>query len=188
MKELHFLEDMSQFTDYTFKPQLKLLGKKLGKRLGAVRQALQELDGSAAKKELDATGLLKLSLSDGEVELTAEELLIETAQKEGYTSLADRGLTVVLDTTLNDALIEEGFVREIVSKLQSMRKDAGFNVTDHIEVYQQGSEKIAQVLEKNQGSILSDVLGDALHLDALDGYTAQWDVNGEQTSFGVKRV
>ena len=188
VKELHFLEDMSQFTDYTFKPQLKLLGKKLGKRLGAVRQALQELDGSAAKKELDATGLLKLSLSDGEVELTAEELLIETAQKEGYTSLADRGLTVVLDTTLNDALIEEGFVREIVSKLQSMRKDAGFNVTDHIEVYQQGSEKIAQVLEKNQGSILSDVLGDALHLDALDGYTAQWDVNGEQTSFGVKRV
>ncbi len=188
VKELHFLEDMSQFTDYTFKPQLKLLGKKLGKRLGAVRQALQELDGSAAKKELDATGVLKLSLPDGEVELTAEELLIETAQKEGYTSLADRGLTVVLDTTLNDALIEEGFVREIVSKLQSMRKDAGFNVTDHIVVYQQGSEKIAQVLEKNQGSILSDVLGDALHLDALDGYTAQWDVNGEQTSFGVKRV
>ena len=105
--------------------------------------ALQELDGSAAKKELDSTGSLKLSLASGEVELAPEELLIDTAQKEGYTSVSDRGLTVVLDTALNDRLIEEGFVREIVSKLQSMRKDAGFNVTDHIEVYCQGNEKVA---------------------------------------------
>ena len=130
VKELVFLTDMSQFTDYTFKPQLKLLGKKLGKRLNEVRQALQELDGAAAKKELDTTGLLKLPLPGGEVDLTAEELLIETAQKEGYTSVSDRGLTVVLDTTLTQALIDEGFVREITSKLQTMRKEAGFNVTD----------------------------------------------------------
>ena len=188
VKELTFLQDMSQFTAYTFKPQLKLLGKKLGKKLGELRNVLQELDGSAAKKELDATGELKVALSDGEITLTAEELLIETAQKEGFTSISDRGLTVVLDTTLNDQLIEEGFVREIVSKLQSMRKDAGFNVTDHIEVYHQGSEKIAQVLRDNQASILHDVLGEACHYDALDGYTAQWDVNGQQTSFGVKKV
>ena len=188
VKELHFLSDMSQFTDYTFKPQLKLLGKKLGKRLGEVRQALSELDGAAAKKELDDTGVLKLALPGGEVDLTAEELLIDTAQKEGFTSISDRGLTVVLDTTLNDQLIEEGFVREIVSKLQSMRKDAGFNVVDHIEVYHQGSQKIAQVLRDNQQSILSDVLGEACHQDQLDGYTAQWDINGETTTFGVKKL
>ena len=188
VKELHFLSDMSQFTDYTFKPQLKLLGKKLGKRLGEVRQALSELDGAAAKKELDDTGVLKLALPGGEVDLTAEELLIDTAQKEGFTSISDRGLTVVLDTTLNDQLIEEGFVREIVSKLQSMRKDAGFNVVDHIEVYHQGSQKIAQVLRDNEQSILSDVLGEACHHDQLDGYTAQWDINGETTTFGVKKL
>ena len=188
VKELHFLSDMSQFTDYTFKPQLKLLGKKLGKRLGEVRQALSELDGAAAKKELDDTGVLKLALPDGEVDLTAEELLIDTAQKEGFTSISDRGLTVVLDTALNDQLIEEGFVREIVSKLQSMRKDAGFNVVDHIEVYHQGSQKIAQVLRDNEQSILSDVLGEACHHDQLDGYTAQWDINGETTTFGVKKL
>ena len=188
VKELHFLSDMSQFTDYTFKPQLKLLGKKLGKRLGEVRQALSELDGAAAKKELDDTGVLKLALPGGEVDLTAEELLIDTAQKEGFTSISDRGLTVVLDTALNDQLIEEGFVREIVSKLQSMRKDAGFNVVDHIEVYHQGSQKIAQVLRDNEQSILSDVLGEACHHDQLDGYTAQWDINGETTTFGVKKL
>ena len=188
VKDVQFLTDMSQFTAYTFKPQLKLLGKKLGKRLGAVRQALQELDGSAAKKELDATGALKLSLPDGDIELTAEELLIETAQKEGYTSVSDRGVTVVLDTALTQELIQEGFVREIISKLQTMRKEAGFNVIDHIEVYCQGSEKVRQVLEENQEAILHDVLGNACRFDVLDGYTAQQDVNGEAVTFGVKRV
>ena len=188
VKDVQFLTDMSQFTAYTFKPQLKLLGKKLGKRLNDARQALQELDGSAAKKELDATGVLKLSLPDGDIELTAEELLIETAQKEGYTSVSDRGVTVVLDTALTQELIREGFVREIISKLQTMRKEAGFNVTDHIEVYCQGSEKVQQVLEENQEAILHDVLGNACHFDTLEGYTAQQDVNGETVTFGVKRV
>ena len=188
VKDVQFLTDMSQFTAYTFKPQLKLLGKKLGKRLNDARQALQELDGSEAKKELDATGVLKLSLPDGDIELTAEELLIETAQKEGYTSVSDRGVTVVLDTALTEELIREGFVREIISKLQTMRKEAGFNVTDHIQVYCQGSGKVRQVLEENQEAILHDVLGDACHFDALEGYTAQQDVNGETVTFGVKRV
>ena len=188
VKDVQFLTDMSQFTAYTFKPQLKLLGKKLGKRLNDARQALQELDGSKAKKELDATGVLQLSLPDGDIALTAEELLIETAQKEGYTSVSDRGVTVVLDTALTEELIREGFVREIISKLQTMRKEAGFNVTDHIQVYCQGSEKVRQVLEENQVAILHDVLGDACHFDALEGYTAQQDVNGETVTFGVKRV
>ena len=188
VKDLQFLSDMSQFISYTFKPQLRLLGQKFGKKLGEVRTALQNLDGAAAKKQLDDTGSLTLTLSDGEVSLTAEEVLIDTAQKEGFTSVSDRGLTVVLDTTLTPELEEEGFVREIVSKLQSMRKDAGFHVTDHIEVYHQGSEKIAQVLKDHEASILSDVLGEACHHDQLDGYTAQWDINGETTTFGVKKL
>lgn len=188
VKDLQFLSDMSQFISYTFKPQLRLLGQKFGKKLGEVRTALQNLDGAAAKKQLDETGSLTLTLSDGEVSLTAEEVLIDTAQKEGFTSVSDRGLTVVLDTTLTPELEEEGFVREIVSKLQSMRKDAGFHVTDHIQVYHQGSEKIAQVLKDHEASILSDVLGEACHQDQLDGYTAQWDINGETTTFGVKKL
>ena len=188
VKDLQFLSDMSQFISYTFKPQLRLLGQKFGKKLGEVRTALQNLDGGAAKKQLDDTGSLTLTLSDGEVSLTAEEVLIDTAQKEGFTSVSDRGLTVVLDTTLTPELEEEGFVREIVSKLQSMRKDAGFHVTDHIEVYHQGSEKIAQVLKDHEASILSDVLGEACHHGQLDGYTAQWDINGETTTFGVKKL
>ena len=188
VKDLQFLSDMSQFISYTFKPQLRLLGQKFGKKLGEVRTALQDLDGAAAKKQLDDTGSLTLTLSDGEVSLTAEEVLIDTAQKEGFTSVSDRGLTVVLDTTLTPELEEEGFVREIVSKLQSMRKDAGFHVTDHIQVYHQGSEKIAQVLKDHEASILSDVLGEACHHGQLDGYTAQWDINGETTTFGVKKL
>ena len=188
VKDLQFLSDMSQFISYTFKPQLRLLGQKFGKKLGEVRTALQDLDGAAAKKQLDDTGSLTLTLSDGEVSLTAEEVLIDTAQKEGFTSVSDRGLTVVLDTTLTPELEEEGFVREIVSKLQSMRKDAGFHVTDHIEVYHQGSEKIAQVLKDHEASILADVLGEACHHGQLDGYTAQWDINGETTTFGVKKL
>ena len=188
VKEISFLTDMSDFISYTFKPQLRLLGQKYGKQIGEIRNALQTLDGAKAKKELDEQGALKLQLQGGEISLTAEELLIETAQKEGFTSMSDRGLTVVLDTNLTEELIEEGFVREIVSKLQSMRKDAGFVVTDHIEVYQDGNDRIAGILQKNQQSILGDVLGEALHIGALDGYTAQWDVNGEETSFGVKKV
>ena len=102
--------------------------------------------------------------------------------------MSDRGVTVVLDTALTEELIREGFVREIISKLQTMRKEAGFNVTDHIQVYCQGSGKVQQVLEENQEAILHDVLGDACHFDTLEGYTAQQDVNGETVTFGVKRV
>lgn len=188
VKALEFLTDVSEFTAYSFKPQLKLLGKKLGKRLGAVRQALQELDGAQAKRQLDAQGVLTLALEDGEVSLTPEELLIETSQKEGYTSVSDRGLTVVLDTSLTDELVEEGFVREIVSKLQSMRKDAGFVVTDHIRVSHQGSSRVEEILRKNEASILGDVLGDSCAYGQLAGYTAKWDINGEETSFGVEKA
>ncbi len=188
MKEIVFLQDMSEFTTYSFKPQLKILGQKYGKRIGSIRQALQALDGSAAKKELDTAGALHLSLPDGDISLSPEELLVETSQKEGYTSVSERGLTVVLDTALTEELIEEGFVREIISKLQSMRKDAGFQVTDHIRVYHQGSGKVEAVLQKHQSEIMASVLGESCTCGALGGYTAEWDVNGEQTSFGVEKV
>ncbi len=188
VKELSFLTDLSDLISYTFKPQLRLLGQKYGKQIGEIRTALQNLDGGAAKKELDETGTLKLSLSEGEIALTEEELLIETAQKEGFTSVSDRGVTVALDTNLTEALIEEGFVREMVSKLQTMRKDAGFVVTDHIEVYIDNNPKLAEIFMKYEESILGDVLGEAVHYGELSGYTAEWDVNGEKASFGVKKV
>lgn len=187
VKEITFLTDMSEFSSYTFKPQLRILGQKYGKRIGEIRNALAALNGSVAKRQLDEEGALSLVLPDGEISLTGEEVLIETAQKEGFTSVSERGVTVALDTVLTEALIEEGFVREIVSKLQSMRKDAGFNVTDHIEVYQSGNEKIREVLQKHEADVLADVLGEACHYGELQGYTAEWDVNGETTSFGVKK-
>ncbi len=188
VKEIVFQSDMSGLITYTFKPQLRLLGQKYGSRIGAIRQALVDLDGAAAKKELDDAGTLTLRLADGEIALTEEELLIETAQKEGFTSVSERGLTVALDTNLTEDLIEEGFVREIVSKLQQMRKDAGFVVTDRIRVSQSGSEAIEGVFRRNEAAILGDVLGLSVTYGELSGYTAQWDVNGEKTFFGVERV
>ena len=127
-----------------------------------------------------------MHLSDGDISLTEEELLIEEKQMEGLTSLSDRGVTVVLDTKLTDELIEEGFVREIISKIQSMRKEADFNVTDHISVYSQGNEKIASLLNAHSEEISHDVLADEIHTDSMDGFTTDWDINGEKVTFGVK--
>ena len=188
IKELEFVRDLSAFVSYTFKPQLRLLGKKLGKRLNEVREALANLDGAQAKAQLDTTGILTVSTPNGDVELTAEEVLVEASQREGFTSASEGGLTVAFDTTLTPELIEEGFVREIVSKLQSMRKDADFNVTDHIVVSFTGSEKLEEIIKHNEQAILSDVLGESVTYGTLDGYTAQWDINGEQASLGVKQI
>lgn len=187
IKAVVFTDDVSMFTSYSFKPQLKTLGPKYGKQLGEIRTALAELDGSAAKKELDANGALKLTLSIGEISLTAEDLLIEMTQSTRYFSVEDGGVTVAIDTQLTAALIEEGFVREIVSKLQTMRKEADFNVEDHISVYAQGNEKICALMQANAQSIQEDVLADEMHLDSLDGYTKEWDINGETVTLGVKR-
>lgn len=186
IKSLEFVEDASGFVSYTFKPQLRILGQKYGKRIGEIRNALAALDGSAAMAELRTNGALVLHLSDGDISLTEEELLIEEKQMEGLTSLSDRGVTVVLDTKLTDELIEEGFVREIISKIQSMRKEADFNVTDHISVYSQGNEKIASLLNAHSEEISHDVLADEIHTDSMDGFTTDWDINGEKVTFGVK--
>ncbi|WP_444641398.1 isoleucine--tRNA ligase [Caproiciproducens sp. R1] len=187
-KEILFTEDVSDFTSYHFKPQLRILGQKYGKKIGEIRTALAGLNGSAAKKELDANGALTLSLSDGEISLTPEELLIETAQAENYVSMADNGITVVIDTHLTEALIEEGFVREIISKIQTMRKDAGFDVTDHIVVYEKGNDRIAKIISDNLASIQNDVLAEEVRLNEMAGFAKEWDLNGEAVELGVQKI
>ncbi len=188
IKSVEFTEDVSAFTSYSFKPQLKTVGPKYGKMLGEIRAALSGLDGSAAKKELDGSGVLKLTLSIGEIQLAPEDLLIEMTRSEQYFSVEDGGVTVAIDTSLTDDLVEEGFVREIISKLQTMRKEAGFNVMDHIAVYVQGSEKIGRIMQKNLSVIENDTLADLLELGKMDGYSKTWDINSEEVTFGVKQM
>ena len=187
IKSVTFAKDASGLVSYTFKPQLKTLGPKYGKQLGEIRNALAEIDGSAAKAELDAIGELKLTISIGEIALTAEDLLIETSQKEGIFALTDNGLTVALDTVLTEELIEEGFVREIISKIQTMRKEAGFEVMDHIKVTVDGNEKIAAIMEANQATIAGDVLANAIAQGKADGYTKDWNINGEAVTLTVQK-
>lgn len=186
VKTLEFVEDAGKFVSYTFKPQLRILGQKYGKQIGEVRAKLMALDGAAAKKELDETGILRLALSDKEIELTPEELLIETAKAEGFASASESGITVVLDTTLTPELIEEGMVREVVSKVQSMRKDSGFNVTDHIVLGVCGSEKVESVVKNNAASIMSDVLADEILTESFGEYSQEWDINGEKATISVR--
>lgn len=187
VKRVEFSDSVDAMMSYTFKPQLKTLGPKFGKRLNGIRLALSELDGSAAKKELDASGVLTLHLPDGDVQLAPDDLLIETAQKEGFFSVSDNGVTVAIDTKLTDELISEGYVRELVSKIQTMRKEANFDVTDHIAVAIQGSDKLTKQIAAHTADILSDVLGDRM-ADTLDGYTKEWDINGEKAVITVARV
>ena len=188
VKRVTFTDDMSQFTNYTFKPQLKTLGPKYGKQLNEIRTRLAELNGSTAKRELDATGVLKLTLSTGEIALAPEDLLIDMTRSERWYSVEDGDVTVAIDTELTPQLIEEGFVREIVSKLQTMRKEADFNVEDHIAVYADGNEAVTAIMARHRDAIAGDVLADEMTLGSLDGYTKEWDVNGQMVTLGVKRV
>ncbi len=188
VKKVTFTDDMSCFTDYHFKPQLKTLGPKYGKQLGEIRTLLQNLNGAKAKKELDETGVLKLVLSTGEISLTVDDLLIEMTRSERYFSVEDGGVTVAIDTELTQELIEEGFVRELVSKLQTMRKEAGFEVEDHIIAAVCTNEKIQALMQANRDSIAEDVLADELVTEPVDGYTKDWDLNGEAVTLAVKKV
>ncbi|MBQ7756223.1 MAG: isoleucine--tRNA ligase [Oscillospiraceae bacterium] len=185
IKSVDFDTDVSQLVDYIFKPQLKTLGPKFGKQLGEIRNELSALDGAKAKAELDSTGALKLNISIGEIELTADDLLIETQQKAGFFTLTEGAVTVSLDTTLTPELIEEGFVREVISKIQTMRKDSDFDVMDHITVYISGSEKVADVVNKNTAEISGDVLADEIKVGADCDNSKEWDINGEKVSIGV---
>ena len=188
IKKVSFTDEVDDFVTYQFKPQLKTLGPKYGKQLGEIRNALSTIDGSAAKKELDTNGKVVLSLSAGDIELTAEDLLIEAQQKEGFFTVNDRGITVAIDTTLTEELIEEGFVREIVSKLLSMRKEAGFNVTDHIAVTLSGSGTVTAIAEKCSAEISGDTLADTLEICEPIGFAKEWDINGEQVTIGIKKI
>lgn len=187
VKEIEQVKDASGFSDYVFKPQLRLLGKKFGKQIGEVREALSKLDGRKTKQDLDRDGKISIELSTGSTELMAEELLVETAKAEGFASLTEKGVTVVLDTHLTTELVEEGFVREVISKIQSMRRDAGFDVLDRIKVYATGSKALMDIIEKNTAEISGDVLADEIAIDMdFDSY-ADWDINGEMTKLGVEK-
>ncbi len=188
VKEVIFTDDVRNFTSYSFKPQLKTLGPKFGKQIGLIRQLLSELDGNKAMDEINAAGSLKIALDGAEAVLAKEDLLIEAAQTEGYVSDSDSGITVVLDTKLTEELIEEGFVREIISKIQTMRKDAGFEVMDHIKVYQTGNETIKAILERNTDEIKSEVLAEELITDTAEGFAKEWNINGETVTLGVMKL
>jgi isoleucyl-tRNA synthetase len=187
VKEVAVTDDVRAFTTYSFKPQLKTLGKRFGSRLNALREVLGTLDGNQVMDELNANGKTTVIVDGAEEELATEDLLIEAAQMEGYESASDHGITVVLDTNLTPELVEEGFVRELISKIQTMRKDAGFEVMDHITVYQSGNEKVAAVLTANKETILGDVMADELICGEVRGYTKEWNINGEQVTLGVEK-
>ena len=187
VKNVDFVEDASSFVSYIFKPQLRTLGPKYGKQLGEIRNALAELD-SSAKAKLDADGKLVLDLASGTVELTAEDILLETKQKEGVFTVSDRGVTVALDTELTPELIEEGFVKELISKIQTMRKDSDFNVMDRINVTLTGNDKLFELAKKNESVISTVVLSDSIVSGDEGANAKKWDINGESVVISVEKV
>ena len=188
VKEVVFTDDVRDFTSYTFKPQLRTVGPKYGKQLGGIQKHLAALDGNAAMDELNADGALKFDVDGVAVELTKDDLLIDMAQKEGYVSQEDNKMTVVLDTNLTPELVEEGFVYEIISKIQTMRKESGFEVTDHIRVSINGNDKLSEIAQKNKEAISGKVLADELTSGAEYGVSKEWNINGENAVIAVERV
>ena len=187
VKSLEFTDDVRSFTSYTFKPQLRTVGPKYGKILGGIKAALESVDGNAAMDEINATGMLKLDINGQDVELTKEDLLIDMAQMEGYVSESDNNVTVVLDTNLTPELLEEGFVRELISKIQTMRKEADFEVTDKIKVTYVGTEKAEGLFGKYADQIGEEVLAVAVENVTPVGYTKEWNINGEKVTLGVEK-
>lgn len=189
VKNVNYINDVSKFTNYKFKPNFKTLGSKCGKLLGPLSKLLQTLDGHKAMKELDETNTLKLNVEGTELLLEKEDLLIETEQSTGYAVSQDFGLFVILETTLTEELIEEGYVNELVSKVQTMRKDAGFEVVDHIYLYVENNEKIQNIVKKNINDISRQLLADkVLYEKSPDGFEKEWNLNGEDVALAVKKV
>ena len=188
VKDVEFTDDVASFTSYSFKPQLKTLGRRFGKNINAVREILANIDGQKAMAELKETGKLTITVDGNDEALTEEDLLIETAQTEGFESNSDYGVTVVLDTNLTPELIEEGFVREIISKIQTMRKDSGFDVMDHIKISCEGNAKIAEIITNNADMIKNDTLADELDTNSVDGNSKEWNINGEKVVLAVKKL
>ena len=187
VKEVAFTDDVSAFTSYSFKPQLRTVGPKYGKKLNAIRQYLGSVDGNAAMNELKTTGKLTFDADGDQVELLEEDLLIDAAQMPGYVSDTEYETTVVLDTNLTPELVEEGFVREIISKIQTMRKEAGFEVMDHIRVYFAQNDKIKDLVDSNNAEIKDEVLANEICFDTIKGYNKEWNINGENVVIGVEK-
>jgi isoleucyl-tRNA synthetase len=187
VKEVEFTNDVRAYSSYSFKPQLKTVGPKYGRLLGKIKQALSEVDGNTAMDELNEKGQLTFDFDGEAVELTKDDLLIEIAQTEGFESGNDGDITVVLDTNLTPELVEEGFMREIISKIQTMRKEAGFEVMDKITVYSDGNDKIAELISKNEDTVKNDVLATEIVTGKIEGYSKEWNINGENVTFGVKK-
>ena len=189
VKKVEFTDDVRAFTSYSFKPQLRTVGRKYGKYVNEIKESLAGLDGNQAMDTLNETDLLSFETQDGtKVELAKEDLLIDMAQVPGFVSEGDNFVTVVLDTNLTPELIEEGFVREIISKIQTMRKEAGFEVMNHINVFQDGNDKLAEILKKHTEEIKKEVLADNILIGTMSGYTKEWDINGEKGMFGVEKT
>ena len=189
VKKVEFTDDVRAFTSYSFKPQLRTVGRKYGKYVNEIKEILAGLDGNQAMDTLNETDLLSFETQDGtKVELAKEDLLIDMAQVPGFVSEGDNFVTVVLDTNLTPELIEEGFVREIISKIQTMRKEAGFEVMNHINVFQDGNDKLAEILKKHTEEIKKEVLADNILIGTMSGYTKEWDINGEKGMFGVEKT
>ena len=188
VKEVKFASDVESFVSYSFKPQLRTVGPKYGKLLNGIRTVLAEINGTEAMNELKSTGLLTLDIDGNKVELSEEDLLIETAQTEGYVTEADGDISVVLDTNLTPELIEEGFVREIVSKVQTMRKEAGFEVMDKIHIYAKDNDRILELMKNHKEEIMSEVLAEDMTLGTTDGYVKEWNINKEPVVLGVAKM
>ena len=188
VKEVEFTDDVRAFTSYSFKPQLRTVGPKYGKFLGKIKEALSSLDGNAAMDKINAGEPLTFDFDGNEVVLEKEDLLIDMAQVEGYVSESDNNITVVLDTKLSDELIEEGFVREIISKIQTMRKEADFQVMDKIVVNVDKNDTIKAIMENNLDEIKSEVLADNVIFGKINGYEKEWNINGEKVTFGVEKA
>ena len=187
VKEIEATDDVSALTNYTFKPQLKTLGRRFGKNINAVKEILAGLNGQQAMKELNETGTLTITVDGNEEKLTQEDLLIEAAQMEGYVSASDHGVTVVLDTNMTGELLEEGFVRELVSKIQTMRKEAGFEVMDHIAIGFVADEKVTGIFAKYGDAVKKEVLGETITAGSTSGYTKAWNINGEEVTLSVEK-
>ena len=188
VKAIEFKDDLSAFTSYSFKPQLRTVGPKYGKVLGKIKEYLANINGSEAMKTLKSTGAITFTADDTEVSLAEEDLLIDVAQSEEYVTEGDNNVTVVIETKLTPELIEEGFVRELISKLQTMRKEADFNVTDRIKVYVSGNEKIKKIMDDNADEIKRVVLGDEFIDGTASANSKEWNINGEKVTLGVERV
>lgn len=186
VKKVTFVDDMEAYLTYSFKPQFRVLGPKVGKQIGEIKAALAKVNGHEAKAELEKTGELKLTLKTGDVMLKPEDVEVTMAQTEGYNCQRYNGVTIALDTTLTEDLLEEGFVREVISKVQTMRKENGFEVTDHIKVSLSGNEKLENLVKKNEQYLKEVTLADEVAYGLLDGTSKEWNINGEKVTIAVK--